>query len=375
MDQISLTPQIWAFNGDCFAQRCWLKTIHATSDYNDLFEEELAETAADITKGYGTLIGIVTENKYNHHMRYELGGNLFYPATGHGDIGIFAFEPLDQPESNFYNNGYIRHLGPRQLAGYDPQQYYGIEEFITRFQYSEVQTIQGLEDQYRRIPSGHQRDFDLQYGPMVRVIADGNRLISVQHRAINSHPIQERAYAQGTEGSNTLLGTVNELTDFVVRLSDRRGSQHKMSVQKGDTGIYGVDANKRTIWRARGNEVEFISETKEVSTLVHKILEQVTQCSDRSSFLQTIIYVGLEYMRNSTSLTMRCYLPSNLTIQICRITPCTLAKSWIDSSDLLLHRIFICVSRKTSSAFLLIVHTCMISAIATIPFMEWYIHR
>ena len=260
-------------HGDCFPQRIWMKHITSGRDYSEQLLEEMAPKLQYGTEqdGYGHGISFVCECKYNAAMRYEKGGNKFYPATGWRDSGTFFYDEV--PESNLYNLGYIQVLSPRTLPAYDPQKVYGDEQYKTRILFTNQQVIQGVEDAYRTSGAAQVQDFDLQYGSINALIPWQNSLVSVQDRAVSVHPIMERAIGETSQGNTAILGVTMSLGEYVQMASDIYGSRHRDSVVRGENGIYGIDTHKRTIWRL-GQGMEILSHTKLVDTLVQKILGQ-----------------------------------------------------------------------------------------------------
>lgn len=263
--------------GDCFVQRTFLKTIHGTNNFDeDLlgFIAESGNLTKNIEKGYGTMISYVAEHRHNTALRVQRDGNLFFPATGMEDGGSFVFR-YNQPETPFVNDGYQRTLPPRALRGFDPVQFYGDEHYKTRIRHTNPQLIAGQTDSYRNSGVQQMKDFDLQFGPIVRIMEDLNRLYSFQERAINLHPINERATSETSEGNKVITGQVLGLTDYVDRLSDHYGSQHTFAIVKGMRGIHGIDADRRLWWRVEGNSVRILSIEKGCDRLVRETIEAV----------------------------------------------------------------------------------------------------
>lgn len=263
--------------GDCVVQRVFLKALHGSENWSDFLIKDIiskGDAGLNMGKGeadgYGHILSYIAECKHNSLFRYSKGINKFYPAFSYDDIGEFSFA-YDEPESNFYNLGYNDFVEPRQLKSYDKYGYYGDEHYETRIMYSNVQLEQGIEDNYRQVPSAQLVDFDRKFGEINRVVSHQNSLISFQRNAINIHPIQERVYAPATDNSETILGVTNILSDYVQRISEVYGTQHQWSVIKGATGIFCVDAKKSAIIRVQEG-VEVISLTKEISSLVEDII-------------------------------------------------------------------------------------------------------
>lgn len=281
------------YGGDCVINRTYLKIANGSIEnlgvgFTNIItgtdmpggvaglDGNFDEMTEDLESGYGHWISLVTENANNINYRHELGRNKFYPKTSVTNPGTDFCWIYDSPESDFYNRGYSKFLSPRRLVGADLLQPVSNNNFPTRIRPSITHIFGAVRDGYRQFIPADAKDFDYQYGEINAILFYRDSLYSFQSRAINLHPISERITQQGTSGSPATLGESVGLTQYKRLLIENYGTQHRFSVIKADSGIYCVDWNKRCILIIQGGNTKILSDLKQVSTRIDRIVDTIS---------------------------------------------------------------------------------------------------
>jgi len=273
---IDNTLNLNCYQGDCFLSRTYLKIANSFTDElgdeiltimsqsEDLFTSTNPADGSydnyDVSKlTYGHWVSLILEQSLNPNYRHEKGSNLFFPAKGVDDMGNNFAWITDSPESNFYNRGYSRMLSGRQLLGIDLFQPQGNNRFATRIRPSLTHIIGGVKDGYKVFIPGDQKDFDFSYGPINKIVSDGNNIISFQDKAINLHPVAERVTQPTSSGSTAVLGESTSLTQYKQTLITNYGTQNQGSVIQTLMGIHCFDWRERAWILVSGGQVQILS--------------------------------------------------------------------------------------------------------------------
>lgn len=282
------------FRGDCLVQRQYLKIVHGSIEtLSDPFidiisanipantdpligEDNNGRTAPSdlLDGGFGHWVSVVVEARYNHNYRHELGRNYFYPKTNVTNPGEDFAWLYDSPESPFFNRGYTRMLGPRAFIGIDLLQPTSNNIFPTRIRPSLTHTFGAVRDGYRLFTPADVKDFDYAFGQINVIISNFDQLFSFQDRAINLHPINDRATQSSSGGSNVITGESVGLTQYRRVITDRYGCQHRFGVVKANAGLYCIDWNKRSFVRVAGQQLQILDVEKRFQTWFRNIISQ-----------------------------------------------------------------------------------------------------
>lgn len=286
------------YKGDCFVQRTWLKQLFnpkygvGVKDDGGGVTGWFPPLAAPLTERlftFGTSFCFITENKVNTEMRLENTVNKFFPGT--------TAEPYDhavkniEKESTDLNRGYNQVLSVKSYRGIDREIPFIPETKPAAIMVSNRHILGSFLDGYRVIDQNAIKDYDARMGRFVKIGVLGNVLISVQEFGVNRHFVNEKAVLNsGGSAGELLLGTGDVLDSKHFNISDFVGSQHAWSVIFTDRGAYGVDYNKRKIWRAiqgdgGGLGVEIISDIYGYRSTVHELCEKASGDSDITELL------------------------------------------------------------------------------------------
>ena len=180
----------------------------------------------------------------------------FYPLSPMSPDGTFKI-----PESNVYNDAFANTLGVKQYILL-PDVPYLKDKFQTRIFYSDIYVNDAYINGYRRFLSNAYRDYESQYGGIVKLLPFNRDLICVFEHGIVKLAINQQTPISQNPEEPVFVGSDNVLPENMVVISDTIGSQWKDSVIKTDTCIYGVDTHAKKIWRFSQNGLESLSDFK-----------------------------------------------------------------------------------------------------------------
>ena len=287
----SVPSNVLVYRGDGFLQRTFFRQLR----WN------LIPTIWDDTKTpeykHGLVMGFVSENTINTAMRNDVpwetsensGTYTYYPKSlnrglSSGDVLQWGAlqEGDDYLQEAFYiNPGYNVTTSEKFYTGFNAHLPFYPSKKPTRIRYSSVHTPYSYIDGYAIMDIDAYQDYDLSKGEMVGIGEINNRIVTIQHRAINRHFSSERQVQAPTSEGEIIIGTGSILTSQVQVLAEY-GSQHQWSIQHGYRGVYGVDWNMRIIWRinevksnlgSRYFTVDNLTEDKLVSTWLENLAD------------------------------------------------------------------------------------------------------
>tara|TARA_R100001594_G_scaffold36459_4_gene66228 strand:+ start:1476 stop:5465 length:3990 start_codon:yes stop_codon:yes gene_type:complete len=287
------------YQGDCFLQRFYQKQFFNGAGYiadstedgitgcNNCNNNNNYNHPLNIRRayGFGIMHSIVTENTCNSAMRMKDGINAYFPELNLSEPEEYARIDYNK-ESNAYNLGYQETLSLKSYQGYDPNIPYVNKEFPTRIIYSVPHDPNSLTDNYGTVGATSFKDFDYRLGQINKIIDFNSKLMSVQERGINYHLVNERQLLNQTNSSQLLLGDGVTLDSKAFALTDMLGTQHQWSICKTDNAVYGVDFNKRKIWRVTAGSkggLETISDAGKIRSWVTNTVDQYGNISDVTS--------------------------------------------------------------------------------------------
>jgi hypothetical protein len=283
------TATVSIFRGDCFITKLTKKVAYK----NGVADAKSATPADAGTYGIG-----ITE-KLEHKddkakdqpddTRYDKGRNLF--DVGHtveiaaqtninADIrsiqnlsdedtklygGERDFYPHKKevfsdarPDSAAYNHGYT---GDQHIITYNR-----IEEnspvyntsFPNRILLSERNQTQSFFNSFRDIKGFNFRDYGIELGAIVKIIAIKNILLSIHPGGVLAIGVDDKTLI--AEGSDVYVDTAQALSPTSKTVSDVYGSTNPESITKTDISVAGVDYNASAVWIFEGNKLSIISE-------------------------------------------------------------------------------------------------------------------
>ena len=258
------------YEGDCFLQRTYIKQLGNPEAYAPTKMDNSVPNQVHWTFGIG--IGFVTENNYNTAMRNADNNNTYYPHVGVGNPALFFADNIKR-ESTLLNTGYNVTLSPKAYQGFDEAIPFRKTKYPTRIAYSNRHDPNSLQDGYRQFDLVAYRDFDFRLGEITNIVDFKSNILNVQQFGISMHPISEKAMMNDGSAGMLTLGNGERLPLKPISVTDLYGSQHQWSIFKTPMGVYGIDANKRKVWRitAEGG-VEVLSDTKFINTYIISVI-------------------------------------------------------------------------------------------------------
>ena len=180
----------------------------------------------------------------------------FYPLSPMSADGTFKI-----PESNVYNDAFASTLGVKQYILL-PDVPYLKDKFQTRIFYSDIYINDSYINGYRRFLGNAYRDYESQYGGIVKLLPFNRDLICVFEHGIVKLAINQQTPISQNPEEPVFVGAHNVLPENMIVISDTIGSQWKDSILKTDTCIYGVDTHAKKIWRLTQDGLESLSDFK-----------------------------------------------------------------------------------------------------------------
>lgn len=189
----------------------------------------------------------------------------FYPLSPMSAEGSFKI-----PESSVYNDAFASTLGTKQYILL-PDVPYLKDKFQTRIFYSDIYVNDAYINGFRRFLGNAHRDYESQYGGIVKLLPYNRDLICVFEHGIVKLAINQQTPISQNPEEPVFVNSHNVLPENMIVISDTIGSQWKDSIIKTDTSIYGVDTHAKKIWRLGQNGLESLSDYKLQQFLNHNI--------------------------------------------------------------------------------------------------------
>ncbi len=262
-------PDTFGGGGDTPIGNNW-EAIGAATNYNNY---HTFFTSSTTSYAHGTVVGVIVESKNNYALRggidettmnaypytsnmpnQEYGKNLagnskmknLYPLFPHAETSSgLTFGDLYE-----YNNGYSNLLGSIFHVLANDKVSYLKTRYPNRIRSSHVSRENSYRDAWQQFEIGSFQDFSSEYGEILRLAEYKGNLFSFTRNAIFQH-FFEVERAEVTEEQILSIGSPSILSANALRLSDV-GLSHKFGMISVESGLYGVDANRETIWKVDG---------------------------------------------------------------------------------------------------------------------------
>lgn len=261
------------FQGDCYYNKTWFRHgrwfsyegANIERNTNDYIGDgaDFSDWRASENRcwQYGSLLGIITENKFNTAARNTVSAldnnsqeiEMTYFPKCLSDFGDWVQWTIlrDKAENEAFqiNKGYNQTLTEKVIAGYDSALVTNIEYRKTnRHYFSEKHVLGSFTDGWRDIKPSYFKDFAPQFGEIIAGRSIGNYLCSIMENAIIRHFIDDRELKSDDNSTRIILGTsYGFLSDNFVQIASF-GSLHKHGLVKSDRAIYGCDMKRGIIW-------------------------------------------------------------------------------------------------------------------------------
>ena len=202
-------------------------------------------------------LGIRSEDSFNTEEMALLGSpRSFFPVNG-GSTSTGN----KVPESELLNDGYSATVGQKRFILY-PEVPYKSSEFANRIIFSNVQLDNSYSNGYRVFQGESFRDYDKQYGEIVKLIPFNDNLLCVMEHGIGLVGINEQALLQ-TNTSDTIHFYGKDLVSEKMQIiSPDFGTKYEHSVIHTPLGVYGIDTDARKVWRVGPDGFKTISDAR-----------------------------------------------------------------------------------------------------------------
>jgi hypothetical protein len=181
-------------------------------------------------------------------------------------------------ESYRYNFGYSRVLGVLVTPGYDRTIPRSSKENPTRILFTAEHNPGDIFDNWRSSGLDSHQDYDARMGQINKVISGNKKLYFIQREGIGATSVNARAMQSDSSQGELILGSQLEILDPKASwVTDKYGTQHQRGVLATSDAVYGVDYNKRKIWRLQfSGKFELISDTKNIRKFMYEMIEPST---------------------------------------------------------------------------------------------------
>lgn len=264
----SISDSYGLYKGDCFLNRTWFRQSrwydmnkYGNTNGNGGFGSNILDDDSRYYQ-HGLMIGIMTECKYNTYLRNEVIGQdetdeeyirySYFPRCLANGITTREWVQLNAGqylhEAFQINDGYNKTLSENTTVGYELTEPDREDVAPNRVYASVKHTAGSFIDGYRNIAIDSYRDYCIELGEIMRIMKIDDYPCLVHKYGISQIYLNERAIQNTTEQELTIATSVNFLSERKRTVAEF-GTQHGLSVQQGNVGIYGIDYMKRIIWR------------------------------------------------------------------------------------------------------------------------------
>lgn len=189
-------------------------------------------------------LGLRSEDSFHEQELSLLGSpRSFFPINSGSTATGNKME-----ESFLLNDGYSATVGEKT---YDllPDVPYTKSEFANRIIFSNVQVDDSYINGYRMFQGLSYKDYDKQYGAIVKLVSWDNNLIVIMEHGIGVVGVNEQALMQTSTADTIHIYGHGVLSDHMQIISPDFGSKYEHSVIRTPLGVYGIDTDARKIWR------------------------------------------------------------------------------------------------------------------------------
>lgn len=245
---------IWVFAKDTYTMSTKAKPFINRSDVNSV--------------PLGQWITFKYYSSINPCMRSTDGSNISERAIFGQNRKFYPLYDVSLEKNNnkladsyIYNEGYEQSLG-KQIYPLYPEVSADKEEFSNRILYSDINVETQFSNNLRTFRNQSYRDYTRQYGKIIKLVPyNQSHLLIIFEHGIGAAAINEKAVVSQLASKTVYLETNRVIGDLEI-ISPKYGSQWIDSIVDTPTGIYGVDASAKKIWRVYAGQIECISDLK-----------------------------------------------------------------------------------------------------------------
>jgi len=224
----------------------------------------------------GQVVELVSYSNINADIRST---ELFSPEESliHGGDRDFYPHKEDvfgdsRPDSSKYNHGYTGEENPVTYNRIQENSPSYNTEFPNRILLSERNKTQGFFNAFRDLKGFNFRDYGVELGPIIKLVAIRNVLLSIHPTGVLAIGVDDRTLV--AEGSDVFVNTAQALSPTSKTISSMYGTSHAEAVVLTDTSVAGVDYNASAVWIYEGDKLTIISEFA-VKTVLTKFKQRI----------------------------------------------------------------------------------------------------
>ena len=210
-------------------------------------------------KYYSNLNPCMRSTDSSNSLEYSTFGQprKFYPLYG---INLSSNKANKLADSYIYNEGYEQSVG-QQMYDLYPEVPAIKEDFGNRVIYSDISIDSLITNNLRHFDNEGYRDYTRSYGNITKLVPwSENYLAIVFEHGLAIVQVHEKGVISEVAKQAVYIDTTNVLGDLNMQ-SEQYGSQWPESVISTPTGLYGIDASAKKIWRYY-TQFESISDLK-----------------------------------------------------------------------------------------------------------------
>lgn len=258
-DKTSWNNLFKAFKGDVFSQQTFMRTVRHSWLPDSTEREFNGLQKFDYAWKQGQAMNVYLQSFCNSYLRVPSNDDTFMPfevSNGRNNYSDTVNDFVWKGDSKKFKNetwnvnaGYEKLKGLISLPAFNDIFLNKKNNVPTRIYFSNKQIAGAFTDAYREILLLQYQDFSVANGDIIKLSVFNSTLFSIQEKGINQH-FGSQKLKSTVDSSDIILGDREVLGEEYKQLVDF-GTQHKESVVVGDNGIYGVDWNKKRIWRIK----------------------------------------------------------------------------------------------------------------------------
>lgn len=206
--------------------------------------------------------------KYQIQEKESYGKAILAALDGYEGASTEGLYPEELGDLYRYNNAYSC-MDKSKVFIPEPFDFVNIQTYDTRVRNSELKSNGEYIDSWLKFKPNNYLDVDAQYGPLTRIINNGDKIYFIQPTGVGILSVKDRTLIKDTNARELVLGTGGVLAryDYLTFVS---GSTHYEGIISTDHALYYVDSKRKRIYALSGDE-QPISAIKGINSLLHKL--------------------------------------------------------------------------------------------------------
>lgn len=251
------------YGGDTYIGKTYMRP--ARSGYEDKAFPILAQNI-----NMGMVVSWMQESEVNPELRtvYNAGESSdrsFFPRFS---TDIETYRGYRLKESGRYSQGYSQTMGAKSGFKIDDTSVFVRNDFYSRVAYSTRHVPNTFKNGYREFVLNSYQDYSVDMGRIVALENYRNMMYVIFEHGIGVGEINQRVQTGSDAAGSIFVEPGQVLSPKLGSVSKDIGSQDPHSVYRTPSGIYGIDRQRKKIWRI-SDRFEVISD-QSVSSFLKK---------------------------------------------------------------------------------------------------------